>query len=130
MMLGKKITTETHLVTWKNQIDSKTLIHKEPMFYMLKKSNIYSGVIFTACFNFWSANTSLIKVTLKSMVQVFKRIHMYLLCTLSVPLCANRHVLIMEQQGLAASQGKMSQEQKVTPEDNTPINQEPSPRGP
>lgn len=28
----EKITTETHLVTWKNQADSKTLIHKDPVF--------------------------------------------------------------------------------------------------
>lgn len=52
---------------------------------------------------------------------------MYHLCTISVPLCANRH---MEQQGLAASQGKVSGEQKVTPEDNTPITKGPVPEGP
>ena len=33
--------------------------------------------------------------------------------TISAPLCANRHIFIREQQGLAASQGKVSQEQKV-----------------
>lgn len=37
---GKKNPTETHLVTWKNQVDGKIPIQKEPMFYMLKKSNI------------------------------------------------------------------------------------------
>lgn len=40
IMLGKKITTETPLVIWKNQVESKALIHKGLVFYILKQSNI------------------------------------------------------------------------------------------
>ena len=44
-MPGKKITTETPLVIWKNQVESKAPIHKELVFYTVK---YYTGAIFTA----------------------------------------------------------------------------------
>lgn len=52
------------------------------------------------------------------MAQIFKKIIFNLQVPseiISAPLCAIRHILTKEQQGLAAAQGKVSQEQKVTP---------------